>query len=335
MTVALRRAIITPANEAHWLAERAKDLTSTECAALFNASPYATHYELWHQKTGALENTFVDNDRTKWGRRLEASIAAGIAEDHGLVVVPFKDYMRIEDVRMGASFDYRIVELVPGFTGESPFRDLFMQRGPGLMEVKNVDGLQFKRGWIDDEEREAPAQIEFQVQHQMEVADISWTVLAPLVGGNTPMPFARLRDLEVGELIRKRVAAFWDSIAKDVPPEPDFSKDAATVAALYVGNDGSQVNLADNERLFELCIAYKDAAKRADLADGDKQAAKAEILTIVGAAEKIIAGGGFSISAGTVAASEGTLITASMVGTRYGGRKSYRNVRINAPKTSK
>ena len=76
------REILVPDNEAQWLEWRKADLTSTEIAALFGASPYTTVYELYHRKAGALPaEAFEVNERMKWGNRLEAAIAAGIAED--------------------------------------------------------------------------------------------------------------------------------------------------------------------------------------------------------------------------------------------------------------
>lgn len=328
------RITITPSSEADWLAMRGQDLTSTEIASLFHCQAgYApSEYELWHIKQGLLERPFEDNERTRWGRRLEPAIAAGIAEDHGLVIEPFKDYMRMPALRMGSSFDFKIVGLVPGFSGSSPFRDLFEEHGPGLMEVKNVDGLAFRRGWLSDEEKEAPPHIEFQVQHQLEVANLGWTVIAPLVGGNSPVPFARLRDHATGNIIRNKVAQFWQSIVDGQCPEPDFSRDGKAIASLYLESNGQAVDMSANNRLRELVELYKQAAAIADEQDNIKSAAKAEILTIVGSNEKILVSDGWKISAGTVKESKGTLVTSEMVGTYIGARKSYRNVRITAPK---
>lgn len=330
----MERLTLTPASEADWLAMRAQDLTSTEIAALFQcqAGYAASEYELWHIKKGLLDRPFTENDRTKWGRRLEATIAAGIAEDHGLVIQPFKDYMRIPGLRMGSSFDYKIVGLVPGFTGQSEFRDLFEEHGPGLMEVKNVDGMAFRKGWINEDQKEAPLQIEFQVQHQMEVSSFGWTVIAPLVGGNTPVPFARLRDLATGNIIRAKVAAFWERIDNNTPPEPNFAVDADTIGKLYLENNGKVIDLSTNNRANELARLYKAAAKRESDAETEKKAYKAELLTIIGDHEKAILADGWSIGAGTTKPSKGTLITEAMLGTYVGSRAGFRNVRVNEPK---
>ena len=286
--------------EAEWLAMRRQDVTSTEAAALFKLSPYLTEFELFHRKTGTLDaDNFEVNERMVWGNRLEAAIATGIAEDYGLIVEPFKVYMRIPELRMGSSFDFKIVGIVEEFDGDESARDMFRTHGTGIMEVKNVDGLQFKRGGMEEGEKiEAPLHIEFQVQHQLEVSDLNWALIAPLVGGNTPKVVIRERDRDVGEEIRKQVTLFWQRVFTNTPPEPDFLKDADTISEMYVDNDGSSIDLSDNPRLIELCIEYKAAASRAKDAENEKRAARAEILTIVKAA-KSIATQGFKISAGT------------------------------------
>lgn len=296
----ITRETITYSTEAEWLANRAVDLTSTEAAALFGASPYMTEYELYHRKIGALPiNDFKANDRIRWGNRLEAAIAAGVAEDLGLIVEPFKSYMRIPQLRMGSSFDFKIVGLADGYTGDETARDMFRAHGAGIMEVKNVDGLQFRRGWSDEGAGiEAPAHIEMQIQHQLEVADLEWSIIAPLVGGNTPVPIIRTRDRAIGDAIKLATAEFWNRVEHLTPPEPDFTADADTISKLNVENDGSSIDLSGDPRVYALCKAYKEAGADAKDAEDRKKAAKAELLTIIRAAKSVTATG-FKISAGT------------------------------------
>lgn len=344
----MNRETITFQSEAEWHALRAGDITSTECAALFGCSPYATEYELHHRKTGQIADTFEVNERMVWGNRLEAAIAYGIAEDFGLVVEPFKVYMRMPDLRMGSSFDFKIVGIVDGFTGDETYRDLFRENGAGIMEVKNVDGLQFKRGWIaDGDDMEAPPHIELQVQHQLEVADLEWTLIAPLVGGNTPRPFHRLRNRDYGEAIRAKVSAFWQRYDAGLEPAPDFAKDADAIAKLYVNNDGTKIDMSDDERLYLLCCQYRKAADDKKTAETAQKAAKAEILTIIKSAKEALALG-HKITAGTTAPSSYTatrdpserlyvtvrdvsLTLAPVAGSTYEvEREGFRNVRVNA-----
>jgi putative phage-type endonuclease len=295
----LTRQILTPANEAEWLKMREQDLTSTEAAALFGASPYTTEFRLHQEKIGALPRLFEENIRMKWGNRLEAAIAYGVAEDHGIIVEPFKKYLRIPELRMGSSFDFQIVGLVDGFPVDTAAREMYKENGPGVMEVKNVDGLQFRRQWIEDgEDIEAPPHIEFQVQHQLVVADLGWSMIAPLVGGNTPKVFIRPRDIGIGEAICERVIHFWDRIKRGVAPEPDFAKDGDTIKKLSVENDGSFIDLSADAHFAAVCRAYKAAGADEKAAKERKAAAQAELLTLIGKAKSGITNG-FKFSAGT------------------------------------
>lgn len=346
----MKREFITCESEQAWLDLRTKDLTSTECAALFDCSPYMTEYELWHRKTGQLVVEFDLNDRVKWGSRLESAIAYGIAEDLGLIVEPFKVYGRIDDLKMGSSFDFKIIGIDPAWAGEDEtYRDLYREYGQGIMEVKNVDGLQFRRGWITGEDKEAPPHIELQVQHQMEVADMPYAVMAPLVGGNTPQPFYRLRDNAIGEAIKEKVTAFWAMIDKGTAPAPNYAKDSDVICKLYQENDGTRVDLSDDERLYTLCLAYKKFGDEKKVAEVAQKAAKAEILTIIKAAKEAVTLG-HKISASTTAPSsfsvtkepserlyvtvkEVNLTLAPVGGSSYDvEREGFRNVRISALK---
>lgn len=299
----LTRQTIAFTTEADWLNARKGDVTSTEAAGLFDAGAYdnsRTFYELYNIKSGLLAPApFKGSDRTKWGNRLESAIAFGIAEDYGLIVEPFKVYMRIPEVRMGSSFDFRIVGLADDYAGDETIRNVFREHGHGIMEVKNIDAMQFRRNWIDDGESiEATPQIEMQVQHQLEVADLNWSLIAPLVGGNTPKVVVRERDLEVGAMIRAKAAELWDRVAAGNPPEPDYTKDADTISKLYVNNNGVEIDMSDNDRLITLCAEHEAAKVEKSAAEKRQKAAKAEILTIIEAAKTVHAGA-FKIGAGT------------------------------------
>lgn len=331
----MNREVLTFETEAQWLAMREQDLTSTEVAALFGCSPYLSELELYHQKRGELKKPFEVNTRMVWGNRLEAAIAYGIAEDFGLVVEPFKVYMRIPEARLGSSFDFKVVGLAEGYKGDETYRNLFKEHGPGAMEVKNVDGLAFRRSWIaDNEEPEAPLHIEFQIQHQLEVADLNWSLVAPLIGGNTPFPFYRLRDRETADMVQEKAAAFWNRVATGNAPTPDYARDLDTIRLLNSPDDGTEVDMSDNKELAELIVQYNLASAQHDVLAKERDALKARMFELIGRAKKATAGG-FYISAGQTKPSMGTLITPEMVGTHIGGRSGFRNFRIYAAKPAK
>ena len=337
-----KREIVTHATEAEWLEARKGFITSTEAAALFGAGAYVkTPYELWAIKAGVVPADEVeDSDRLRWGRRLEGVIAAGIAEDLGLIAEPYKVFITMPEFRMASSFDWIVTGIAADFDGDNEARRMFREHGPGLMEIKSVDSLQFKRGWdTDGEHVEAPVQIEAQVQWQMEVADKPWSILCPLIGGNTTKPIIRLRDHAFGAAAREKAADLWRRVHAMAPPEPDFLKDAATIASVYRDNDGSSIDLSDNPRVLALCKAYKKAGAEEKAAKEAKDAAKAELLTIIEHAKSVTAGA-FKISAGTNKASfrayyrdaytKATVTLTEIAGTDVEAEVgAFRNVRIS------
>jgi putative phage-type endonuclease len=312
--------IITPKNEADWLAMRKQDITSTESAALFGMSPYMTHFDLWHRKHSGAVPEFKSNERMKWGNRLEAAIANGIAEEQGWEIQPLKDYMRLADLRIGSSFDFVITNL-----GE-----------PVHLEIKNVDYLAFRDGWIehDDGTIEAPEHIEMQVQHQMLVSGYKRAYIGAFIAGNRGVVIERERDEAVIAAIRAKIAEFWRTVDAGQEPAPVMPGDAETVIRLnQYAEPGKILDANGDATIASLVENYKRAAKQAKDWEEDKEVCKAKLLEAIGDAEKVLLDG-WTISAGIQAETPPTLITADMVGTTYGGRKGFRNLRINAKKVS-
>lgn len=300
------------ASREQWLTDRAQDITSTEIAALWNLSPYVTHFELWHRKHSGASERFEPNARIVWGTRLQDAIAAGIAEDRGWHVRRIDEYMRDPEERIGSSFDFEVVS---------------SEHGRGLMEIKNVDWLIFRDEWTEGADGlEAPQHIEMQVQHQMEVADLPWCALVVLVGGNDAHVVIRLRDREIGRAIRSKAREFWRSIAENRQPVPEYSLDAEFLCSLYGRADDGVVMEADTETA-ELLAEYERLGK----AEAQRKEIKARVLERIGRASKVITPAG-SLSVGMVKASPGTLITPAMVGTHTGAREGFRMFRYTPKK---
>lgn len=278
--------LLYPTSQDGWLQMRTKDVTSTESPALFGLSPYVTEFELYHRKIDGLVVSIADNDRMKWGRRLEEPIARGVADDNGWNIRKLSCYARHEKARMGASFDFEIVA---------------HPDGPGILEVKNVDFLQFRDNWIDDgENSEAPAHIEIQLQHQLEVMDRDWGCIVALVGGNTPKPIIRKRDRYVGALIVKRINDFWEAVDNRRQPAPVWPDDATFIARRFdFAEPGKLMDARQNTDMASLCAEYAEAGIRKKQAAEDKEVAKAKLLQMIGDHEKAICDG-YSISAGMI-----------------------------------
>lgn len=321
--------VIQPENEQHWLECRTKDITSTEVAALFGLSPYITEFELWHRKKQGVVVKFEATKRMKWGTALQDAIAAEIAREKGWTVRRMNEYIRNPEERAGSSFDFSIEETFLDGAVDRCFDDLVEkgviseeQNRPkccGLLEIKNVDSLQFRDGWIvhEDGQIEAPLHIEIQVQHQLMVSGRTFCHIGALVGGNDLKMIYREPNKKIFASIRSKIAAFWASIDANQPPKPNFAQDAAFISKLYgYADPGKIMNLSGNDLILAKAQEYKRLGDAEKKAKEERAAIKAELLTIIGDAEKA-EGDGFKISASMVSGGPVSYV-----------REGYRDFRI-------
>jgi len=314
--------IIRYTTDAEWHAARAVDVTSTESAALFGESPYATRFEIWHRKHSGVVPAFEANERMAWGNHLEAAIAQGLAEQYGWTIEPMKSYWRRPDMRLGSSFDFMITNLPDG---------------PAHLEIKNVDYLAFRDGWLehDDGFIEAPVHIEVQVQHQMAVSGFKRSFIGALIGGNRAVVLERKRDDEVIDGIEKTVAEFWKSVDANIEPPPMMPDDAEAVIRMNrYAEPGKILDATGDATIETLVTKYKEACTRRDSHDEQAKVLKAELLLAIGDAEKVVTSD-WTVSAGLVTDTPAHVITEADIGTSYGGRKGYRNIRLSKTKKAK
>ena len=263
-----------------WLERRVDDITSTEISALFGLSPYMTEFELWHNKKNRTVVALEPNDRIKWGTRLEASIAAGIAEDQGWQLSIMSKYMRDTEMWLGSSFDFGIGD-------------------DGILEIKNVDALQFREKWtVDGDNIEAPPHIEMQLQQQLMITGRKYAYIGALVGGNQVILIRREPQQAVFDVIREKSAAFWKSISDNNPPPPVFPDDAKFISSLY-GYSEPNTCISATPLISAMAEQYRLVLEEQKVLEGSKATLKAKLLMEMGVAEKCL-GDGFSVSAGVV-----------------------------------
>lgn len=319
----MRRVEITPQDREHWLRLRTQDVTSTEASALFYLSPYATAFELWHQKKDGQIITIEQTERMEMGLALEPAIVAVFSKRYGVKVRALNKYIRLPDVRMGSSFDYEVVGVRDDWEGsDTTFRDLYTSMGPGILEAKNVDWFVHRNSW-DNDDQPVPTHIEIQVQHQLEVMQTrDWAVITPLIGGNQLLALPVLRDIDFGAGIRDRCVEFWASIEAGTAPAPVMPDDADALIAMYShAEPGKLADLRGNTELVGLLQEYQFAGELAKQADLQKRTARARALELMGDAEKALADG-YKIAAGLVAPTEIKAYT----------RAGYRTFRVTSSK---
>lgn len=298
--------IIEPTSREHWLSLKSEDISSTEVASLYGEG-YQTEFELYHTKKSGSIIELEDNERMKWGRRLQDVIAAGIAEDEGWQIKPLTCYARHDTQRgMGASFDYEVI---------------FSDGVKGIMEIKAVDFMVHRDDWIDEPDyQEAPIHIEMQLQQQLEIMKYERGVIAALVSGNKPVIIIRQRDKEMGKQLCERIEKFWQDVDSGNVPPIDFNRDTAMLKKLFANAVPRTEVLTGNASAEFLCAEYQIAQQIESTGKKRKEAAKNELLTMITDAKKAICGN-YKISAGVINKTEYLCPAVS-----------YRNMRVTRKK---
>lgn len=301
----MQREILHFNDEQTWLQARAIDITSTESASLYGFGR-ETAFELACRKDGKTESRFKPSERTEIGKEIEAAIAIRAARIYGIQIRHKNEYMRVHEWRMGSSFDYEVVGVASGIVDDNRLRQAFGSMGPGLLEVKNVDSLVYRNEWCAGEEPEAPAHIEIQLQHQLEISELQWGCIVVFVGGNHIEIILRLRDAKVGAALRKKIVRFWDDLSKKIYPPIELPEDLGVLKLLYSHAEPGKIlsiHDLDEDRqtdLRALLTEYSVAAKDEKGAKDRKDTAQGRILQIIGDAEKVITDE-YTVSCGTVA----------------------------------
>jgi predicted phage-related endonuclease len=286
--------------ETAWLALRRQNINSTEIAALFGLSPRRTALELALTKAGKVDEKYVDNERTAWGKRLQSAISDGVSFDYGVAVMPLTDYVELEGLRIASSFDCSVYNTtiaaapVGGVGIElNDLQRFAAERGAGILEIKNLDGRVFSQDLIMvDNQLEAAPHIELQLQHQMLVKGATWGAIAVLINGNDLRILIRPYDSEVGAMILDRCAKFWANLAAGKYPPADLPADAEVLKKLYnYGEPGSFYDGTGNELLAKACAEYNAASGKMKEYEDLKRVAYAEVLQIMQDHEKGVAAG--------------------------------------------
>jgi putative phage-type endonuclease len=299
-------------SDAAWHAARAKVVGASEVAALFGVSPHTSHYALWHIKAGRVPPPNLDEDeRVRWGRRLEAPIAAGIAEDQGWTIAKGGHITHPTEPGMGCTLDYRITQ-----GGPMP--------GEGVLEVKAVDWLVRKREWGE----EPPAHILLQLQHQLACTGLAWGVVGALVGGNDVRIWPYTARPAVMKEIARRVGRFWASIRANKPPAPDGSEStSATLAALHPHARGERLDLRGDNELPEACAGFIRASEERAAAERARDACAAIIRAKLGKAPEAMVAG-YTVRLPEVTGTPDRIISQADVGRVIKGRAGHRRLAV-------
>lgn len=292
---------------------RASVVGASEAAALFDASPWLTRFELWHRKRGtvatpefnAVADGTPENERVWWGVKLEPVIIDAACERWG--------YTRLDTPAR--------LDNGRGLGGHPDALVMCPKRGPGILEVKTADWLVAKQ-WGD----EPPLNYLIQSQAYQGLAGVEWGDVIVLVGGNELRRFEyQFRPVIYADIVA-RVERFWESVREGRAPKPDYSRDGDTIAQLYDPAD-TVIDLRRDNRMPELMQEFLDAKEAERAAACRVDAAKAEILEKLGNNSTALVEG-YSCRVPLQAGSPDREITADMIGEVIKGRAAHRRFYI-------
>jgi hypothetical protein len=317
--------------------DRARVVTASEAAAMMGESSHQSPYGLWAVKTGLAEPENLDaNKRVFWGKIMEPAIEDGVRLITGWDVRRCQKFIRHPDpaVPLGATPDCLIVPRDKD-TGEA---------GPygswGALELKAMDLMAYlklpdfdgDRGIVQLDgatwrvpKKSPPAEYLIQLQVQMDCLQLSWGVLAILVGGNDLQLWRYNAHLPALAAIRTRAAEFMRMVeAREEHPPINWETDTDAIRNVYRLADPGRIIVGD-DALQALALRYEELGKAKSTAENDRDIVAAKILASIGDAVE-------------AKLPNGKRITASVVGeTRVEAytRKAYRPVYVREPKKEK
>jgi predicted phage-related endonuclease len=282
-------------------------------AALYGVSPYMTAYELWHIKHGNIEAADLsDNLFIRFGKIVEPAIVKMIEFE--------KPDWKIEDCNVYAFDD-------AGRIGSSFDRFITIDGRKGLLELKSSSYSEYKKKYNDNE---APIHYEIQMQVQLELMpEAEFIMHAVFLADTRQIEYIRReRDADMGKAMREAVLEFWNG----GEPAPDYARDKSILARLCPSaNPDITLDATKNAKITELAAIYtaEKALEKQSADNADK--AYAELMHLIGDARYVWTDH-HKVTVSDIQASNGTLVTSSMVDTYINPRKAYKKLTIKETK---
>jgi predicted phage-related endonuclease len=167
--------------------------------------------------------------------------------------------------------------------------------GPGVIQVKSVDPLAFKRSWINETgDIEPPLHVLIQTAVEMHMVGASWGVVVALVIGQGVD--LHIIDMPVIHgLMGKLITAnkdFWRRVDMGERPPADYNRDLALIAQLNkaVSDRIEPIDLSGDNSFRAAIADYLDASRLVSEYSKAKARAEAEIRDKLGDATAATAG---------------------------------------------
>ncbi len=271
-------------DRASWLEMRRQDVTASDIAAVCGVHPTRSALQVWADKFNPQGDQ--DNKMMRRGRWLEDAVIFAFRE--GLPEWEINKpgiYVRSPSLRIGCTPDALAYD----------------NQYHRIVQCKVV-----ARSVFEEWEGVAPLNYQLQVvtESKLTCPDATIGFLACLVISefSAELEIFEIPILdEAWERAKSGVAAWWSDVNAGRKPRADYTKDGEVISRLYKSQDfgADPVDLSADNRLHELCDAYKGRGEAIKALEADRAATKAEIVEKLAGQPKAICGA-FKISNTTV-----------------------------------
>ena len=277
--------ITTEQTHEEWVAARLEGIGGSDAGAIVGASRYASQFSLYHEKRGSIQNEFTGNESTRWGNRLERSIAEEYAETHNASIVAYPVTLVNNDRPWQvANVDFFIDPTFPAGVVTDVDPKTTEVNPTAILEIK-TNGL-VSRASSDWDDGNYPETYAYQTMHYCAVTGLRNAVIAALVGGRG----LQVRELEFSEeeieALNGHEALFWQMVQEGIEPEATgIEADFDTLKSLYPESNTETVEVT--EFTADLVREYAQAKAILEDAESKTKAIRAQIEQVIGDAEGI------------------------------------------------
>jgi predicted phage-related endonuclease len=273
--------ILHPSDRDAWLGLRQKDVTASIAAAVLNAHPYTTPYQIWAEKTGRVEHDSEETEAMERGNLLEPVAVAMVCKRHPEWAVHYegdvKTYFRAPEFRIGATPDAFIE--IPG------------REGRGNLQIKSAAESAFREFWVDPDTGDIvpPTWIAVQAIVEAKLTGCSYAMVAVVVvtwRGNL-----RLHVVDIplhGRVWRRlidKVGEFWSLVDGGGEPPVDWERDGRTVLDVYSTSQIDKRDLSEDFGLDVLIGKYKALKDQEAAAKKQAEELRPQIIYALGNSE--------------------------------------------------
>ena len=182
--------------------EKRKDgIGASDTPIIMGYSTYKTPYQLYLEKTGAIEPDNEINEQQYWGNALESAIINRFAQEN-MVEITFPDTIYHPD------YPFIFANL-----------DGWIESERAVVEAKNVNSFQRKE-WDMSLNDGIPLVYLIQIAKQCAITNAARGYCAVLIGGNEYKQFIYERDAQLEEIIIQADIDFWHCVQNGIEPPP-------------------------------------------------------------------------------------------------------------------